>query len=105
MLLSRGTKFKNNKKTHYLKIYPPIKLNPLSVIFILKHININIFIDPAKICMTLLVPETFQRNLFSYYKRIDRYLINGVSKSIVHGIKHVNFQLNRVYSDGIVWKT
>ena len=64
MLLSRGAKSKNNKNTHYLKIYPPIKLNPLPVIFILIHINV--FIDPAKIYLTLLVPEIFQSNLFSY---------------------------------------
>ena len=64
MLLSRGTKCKKDKKKYYLKIYPPIKLNPLSVIFILNHINV--FIDPAKIYKTLLVPEIFQSNLFSY---------------------------------------
>ena len=64
MLLSRGIKSKNNKNIHYLKIYPPIKLNPLSVIFIL--ILINIFIDPAKIYIKLLVPEVFQSNSFSF---------------------------------------
>ena len=31
----------------------------------------------------------------------NRYLKNNVSKSVVHGIKHVNFQLYNALSDGI----
>ena len=30
---------------------------------------------------------------------------NGVSKSIVHVIKHDNFQLHRVHPDGVILKT
>ena len=37
-MLSRGTKSKN-KKIRKLKIYPSVKLEQLSVIFILKYIN------------------------------------------------------------------
>ena len=33
---------------------------------------------------------------------IDRYLKNSVSKSIVHVIKHANFHLYRVHSDGVI---
>ena len=33
---------------------------------------------------------------------IDRYQKNGVSKSIVHVIKHTNFQLYRVQPDGVI---
>ena len=37
---------------------------------------------------------------------MDRYLQlkNGVSKSIVHVIKHVNFHLYRAHPDGVIWK-
>ena len=48
----------------YVKIYPSIKLKQLSVIFILN--NIKIFIGPAKIFMTLLVPKMFESNYFNY---------------------------------------
>ena len=58
MLLSHGTKSRNNKKIPYLKIYPPIKLKQLSVIFILNYNN-N-FIDPTEIYITVLVPQIFQ---------------------------------------------
>ena len=34
----------------------------------------------------------------------DIYLRNGVSKSIVHVIKHANFQLYRAHPDGVIWK-
>ena len=33
---------------------------------------------------------------------IDRYLKNDVSKSIVHAIKHANFQLYTVHPDGVI---
>ena len=33
---------------------------------------------------------------------INIYLKNGVSKSIVDMIKHANFQLYRVYPDGVI---
>ena len=39
VLLSCGTKSENNKKICCLKIYPPIKLKLLLVIFVLNHIN------------------------------------------------------------------
>ena len=35
----------------------------------------------------------------------DRYLENGLSKGIVHVIKHANFQLHRVHPDGVIVKT
>ena len=37
-------------------------------------------------------------------KATSTYLKNGASKSIVHVIKHVNFQLHRAYFDGGIWK-
>ena len=46
MLLSHGTKFKNNYKICYLKIYHPVKLKQLPVIFILNQID-NL-IEPGK---------------------------------------------------------
>ena len=41
---------------------------------------------------------------FAYhtYRHIDRYLKNGVSKSIAHVIYHTNFQLYRVHPDGVL---
>ena len=54
----------NNYKTRYLKIYPPTKLQQLSVIVILNHIN-NL-IDHAKIYMNLLAPKNIQSNYFKY---------------------------------------
>ena len=33
---------------------------------------------------------------------VDRHLKNSVSKSIVHVIKHANFQLYRVHPDGVI---
>ena len=33
---------------------------------------------------------------------IDRYLKNGVSKSIVHVRKHANFQLYSIHADGVI---
>ena len=38
-------------------------------------------------------------------RHIDRYLKNGVSKSIVHVIKHANVQLHKVQPDGNISKT
>ena len=55
-MLSRGTKSKNNKKIRRLKIYPPVKLEQLSVIFILKYIN-NVI---GQKYMTSLVPKKCQ---------------------------------------------
>ena len=54
----------NNYKTRYLKIYPLTKLQQLSVIVILNHIN-NL-IDHAKIYMNLLAPKNIQSNYFKY---------------------------------------
>ena len=45
-----------------------------------------------------------QKSPANGYKDIDRYLKNGVSKTIVHVIKHVNFQLYRVHPDGVFRK-
>ena len=42
------------------------------------------------------------RSSRSYWRHIDRYLNNGVLKIIVHVIKHANFQLYRVHSDGVI---
>ena len=39
--------------------------------------------------------------IYSYNIK-GRYLKNGVSKSIVHIIKHAKFQLYRVHSDGVI---
>ena len=33
-----------------------------------------------------------------------RYLKSGVSKTIVHVIKHVNFQLYSGHTDRVIWK-
>ena len=41
---------------------------------------------------------------FYLYRHIDRHLKNGASKSIVHVIKHTNFQLDRVHPVGVIWK-
>ena len=38
-------------------------------------------------------------------RHIDRYLENGVSKSIVRMIKYANFQLYRVHLNGFILKT
>ena len=35
----------------------------------------------------------------------DRYLKNGVSESIVHVIKHADFQFSREYSDKFISKS
>ena len=43
-----------------------------------------------------------QKSPANGYKDIDRYLKNGVSKTIVHVTKHVNFQLYRVHPDGVI---
>ena len=37
-------------------------------------------------------------------RRIDRYLKNGIPKSIVHVMKHVNFQVYRAHPDKFIWK-
>ena len=34
-----------------------------------------------------------------------KYLKNGVSKSVVHVVKHANFPLYRIYPDGVFRKT
>ena len=31
-------------------------------------------------------------------------LKNGVSKYVVHVMKHVNFQIYRAHPDGVIWK-
>ena len=41
---------------------------------------------------------------FIYQRHIDRYLKNGVSKSIVHVIKHVSFQLYMAHPYEVIWK-
>ena len=35
-------------------------------------------------------------------RHIDRYLKNGVSKSIVHVIKHANFEIYRVHPERVI---
>ena len=40
--------------------------------------------------------------MFEFQRHIDRYLKNGVSKSIVHVIKPANVQLHRVDPDGVI---
>ena len=35
---------------------------------------------------------------------IDRYLKNNFPESIVHMIKHSNFQLYRAYPEEVIWK-
>ena len=42
------------------------------------------------------------KSVLDTYSHIDRYLKNGVSKSIVCVIKHANFQLYRVHPDGVI---
>ena len=37
-----------------------------------------------------------------FYRHIDRYLKNGVLKSIVLVIKHAKFQLYSAQSDGVI---
>ena len=37
--LSRGIKSKNNEKICYFKVYPPLKLKLMSLIFNLNHIK------------------------------------------------------------------
>ena len=53
------------------------------------------------------INQSFADLLINYlnlraHRHIDRYLKNGVSKSIVHMIKHANFQLYRVHPDGVI---
>ena len=36
-------------------------------------------------------------------RHINRYLKNGVSNSIVHEIKHVDFQLYRAHPERVIW--
>ena len=46
-----------------------------------------------------------QRRCFQVtFGNFDRYLKNSVLKHIVHVIKHVNFQIYRVHTGGIIWK-
>ena len=37
-------------------------------------------------------------------RQSDKYLKSGVSKKIIHVIKHANFQLYRAYSERVIWK-
>ena len=46
----------------------------------------------------------YLENMFTL-KTHHRYLKNGVSKIVVHAIKHVNFQLYMVHLEGVIWKT
>ena len=47
--------------------------------------------------------ENIKCNVFVFAKsHIDRYFKNGASKSIVHVIKHANFQLYTVNPDGVI---
>ena len=47
--------------------------------------------------------ENIKCNVFAFAKsHIDRYFKNGASKSIVHVIKHANFQLYTVNPDGVI---
>ena len=56
--------------------------------------------------LTLIRAEIFltacNHQLKAY--RIDRYLKTGISKSICHVIKHVNFQFYRAHPDRIIWE-
>ena len=63
-VIQSWNKIQKQLNMRYVKIYPSIKLKQLSVIFILN--NIKIFIGPAKIFMTLLVPKMFESNYFNY---------------------------------------
>ena len=37
-------------------------------------------------------------------KHSNRYVKNGVSKSIILMIEHTNIELYRVYPGGVIWK-
>ena len=54
---------------------------------------------PLILCKTALDKTVFVKPI------IERYLENGVSKSIVYVIKHANVQLYRVHLDGVIQKT
>ena len=47
--------------------------------------------------------QTFSRNFSFMFETLpgDRYLKNGVSKSIIHMIKYANFQLYRVHPTNV----
>ena len=47
-------------------------------------------------------PFSIVKIRYNNQRHIDRYLKNGVTKSIVHVIKHANFQLYRVHPDGVI---
>ena len=64
---------------------------------------------------TFFASEDIKQNvLLSFYlgsswrhklqRHIGRYIKNGISKNIVHVMKHVNFQLYRAHPDGVIWK-
>ena len=62
--------------------------------------NVPLFSVKSAFCINfmasiLLIKLIIPRN--NQIKHIDRYLKNGISKSIVHVIRHANFQLYRVY--------
>ena len=45
------------------------------------------------------------RKVTQYFKDTARDIYtNGVSKSIVHVIKHANFQFYRAYLEWVIWK-
>ena len=54
MLLSHGTKSKNNWKIYYLEIYLPIQLKQLSVIFNLNHINNSLIMQKLYLTVPLM---------------------------------------------------
>ena len=69
-----------------------------SVGFNSTHSGTSKFLLILHFCEVLLIIVQVNR----FLRHIDRYLKNGVSKSIFHVIRHANFQLYRVHPDGVI---
>ena len=76
--------------------------------------SVTVVLNEAKLLAASITPNLIWNasldfflmgNLVFPWRHIDSYLENGVSKSIVHVIKHANFQLHRVHPDGVTSKT
>ena len=50
----------------------------------------------------MLITVSLFKDRYLTWRHTDRYLKNGVSKSIVPAIKPANFQFYRVYPDRII---
>ena len=57
-----------------------------------------------KVILSLNGLKKWIRHVVEIQSRSNRYLRKGASVSIVHLVKHANFQLYRAFPDGFIWK-